>query len=207
MDTSQILFLTKEQVAKKGNGIIFTDAQLSWFKKLIFGDPSEQIVPKETVQQTIKEEENPAIREQQKIKEYKAKNTTYTFGIKRETLARLRSYCYHNNIKLASLIEKILEDSKILEGYTSTDIGAGFKKDHNNDKTPPSYKYKKTYDEMHASGYITRAEAAIILGVNRSSLTDYIKNGLKHIKKGKFAFFKPEDIEKYKLKLLKKKIK
>ncbi len=205
METSQTLFLTKEQMKRKGNGIIFTDGQLAWFKKLIFGDPTEQIVPKETAQQPI-QEVNPAIKEQERLQEYRAKNTTYTFGIKRDTLARLRSYCYHNNIKLATFIEKLLEDSKILEGYTSTDIGVGHKKDHSKNSLP-SLKYKKTNDEMHSNGYITRAEASIILGVNRSSITDYLKNGLKHIKKGKFAFFKPEDIEKFKQKLLKKKMK
>lgn len=201
MDTSKTLFLTKEQMSKKGNGIIFTDAQLAWFKKLIFGDTTEQIVPQEPVQEI-----NPAVKEQDRHEKYLVDNTTYSIGISRKTLIKLRSYCYYNNIDMKKFFSKLLDDSKILEGYVCPDIGVGRKKEHSS-SSPIGTKHKKTYDEMATAGYITRFEAAKILGVNKSCLTDYVKNGLKHIKKGKFLFFKPEDVEKYKSKLLKKKLK
>lgn len=191
MDNCQTLFLTKEQCKKKGNGITLTQDQLAWLRGVV--TPS-----------TISTTEEQVHKEPVKPKRDNSLYTTCKISIKKELLAKIRTYCYQHNIPLEIFYEMIIVDSKMLDGIDKIDYKLGRRNIHVI-RPVLSDRYKKLYDAMKAMGYMTRKEAAQILGVSESIMTDYLRLGLAHMRKGRFCFYKKEDLDEFMIKMKKKK--
>jgi hypothetical protein len=189
MNTNQVLFLTKEQCKKKGNGIHLTPDQLNWLRGVVSNDTEQS--GKDKTPQPISEP---------KFHAY----TTHTLSIKKELMGKIRTFCYQHGVSIRDFFEGVIGESNILSDIKEIDYKLGVKKEHL--IRPLKYTTnKKLYEEMAKVGYMTRQDAAKVLGISESVVKDYMKKGLSHIRKGRFCFFRKEDLDKFMSKMMKKK--
>ena len=209
MDNSEVLFLTKDQCKKKGNGIHLTKDQLAWLRGVVTpatpGVVPISIVSNDTnttvsIDTTIETTQLP-----QPIPVKENLYTTITINIKKTLLPKIRTFCHDTNTSIRDFFEAVIMDSHLISDVEPRENIIGRKKDHYERPIMRNTNNRQTYDEMAALGYMTRQQAANFLGVFDGIMSDYAKKGLKHIRKGRFYFFKKEDLEQYRSKLLRKK--